>query len=164
MGASLEARWKMAGTNGRPMINLDKVNFSTFAARVVRSSSGCWEWQGTLRNGYGLISENGPAKSKRKQLKAHRYAYEAFRMPIPEGLTIDHLCRNRCCVNPFHLEPVTRGENLRRGPFFGANKTHCPRGHEYNEHNTYIDSKNGRRCRECARIRNQLVYWKKTHP
>lgn len=144
----------MEGAGGIGVIDLDKINFHTFAGNVNRTESGCWEWQGKLRNGYGLIGEKGPAKSKRKQVKAHRYSYEFFRSTIPEGLTIDHLCRNRKCVNPFHLQPVTRGENVLRGDTISArNKanTHCPHGHEYSQENTYIDPTGGRRCRICKK-------------
>lgn len=71
--------------------------------------TGCWEWDGTLSvEGYGVFRENY------RQIKAHRWTYEQFVGPIPDGLTIDHLCRNRRCVNPAHLEPVTAGENARR--------------------------------------------------
>lgn len=75
---------------------------------------GCWLWRGSLvQNGYGIFSyyRLGQKTSKR----AHRFAYEALVGPIPEGLTLDHLCRVRRCVNPAHLEPVTIGDNIRRG-------------------------------------------------
>lgn len=72
--------------------------------------SSCWLWQKTIaRHGYGIIMNKG------KRIYAHRLSYETHVGPIPEGLTIDHLCRVRSCVNPKHLEPVTRGENARRG-------------------------------------------------
>lgn len=84
---------------------------------------------------------------------AHRVAYELFVGPIPEGLTLDHLCRVRHCVNPLHLEPVTRGENTRRNdsaPSQNARKTHCIRGHALIPENLY-PRKYGRQCKLCVR-------------
>lgn len=110
----------------------------------------CWLWQGKLTDrGYGTIKVGG---KHGKNCRAHRVSYELFVGPIPAGLTIDHLCRNRSCVNPLHLEPVTQGENTRRSPYtlasIHASRTHCPHGHEYTEENTYLY--NGRRsCRPC---------------
>ena len=86
------------------------------------------------------------------QEMAHRWAYEDKVGPIPEGLDIDHLCRVRACVNPGHLEPVTRAENIRRA---AAAKNACPAGHAYTEDNTYIRPGTvHRRCRECAKERD----------
>ncbi|MFJ2662519.1 HNH endonuclease signature motif containing protein [Arthrobacter koreensis] len=89
--------------------------------------------------------------------RVHRVAYELFSGPIPNGLVLDHLCRNRGCFNPNHLEPVTRAVNNLRGVGFmaaHARKTHCPKGHPYDEKNTQI--KNGaRRCRACISIENR---------
>ena len=119
-----------------------------------RGPEECWPWMGTRnRNGYGQISFDG-----RGQM-VHRVAYELCVGPIPEGLTLDHLCRVRHCVNPAHLEPVTQQENLARTVgWFGANqrrKTHCPKGHPYDEENTYITRRGHRACRECKRQRDR---------
>lgn len=101
----------------------------------------CWPWQGTLKgNGYGELAIR-PAK-----LLAHRVAYVVNVGPIPAGLQIDHLCRNRLCVNPAHLEPVTSRENTIRGKAF---VTHCPHGHAYTPENTYRRRNGHRYCREC---------------
>jgi hypothetical protein len=78
---------------------------------------------------------------------AHRWAYEAFVGPIPEGLEIDHLCRNRACVNPAHLDPVTHQENMSRGK--AARMTHCHKGHPFDEANTRMEAYGSRRCKEC---------------
>ena len=128
--------------------------------------TGCWLWIGAgNENGYGLfgIPSDTRNASRRfwKLIKAHRYSYQLHKGEIPEGMDLDHLCRLRCCVNPNHLEAVTRKENLNRG--MGVLRygkiTHCPKGHEYTEDNTRIEvSKEGwrqRRCRQCHRIRNQ---------
>lgn len=97
-------------------------------SRRLITESGCWEWTGARSRGYGLLAVNY------RRWKAHRLSWELFRGPIPDDLTIDHLCRNKACFNPDHLEPVTQAENLRRGdtiPARNALKTHCPQGHPY---------------------------------
>lgn len=120
----------------------------------------CWLWTGTVDTpGYGRVQIN------RRKIGAHRVAYEALVGPIPEGLDLDHLCRNRLCVNPAHLEPVTRRENLLRGntvPAQRAARTHCPAGHEYTPENTYYSARNQRNCKECNRLSCRR-YYAKTH-
>lgn len=115
----------------------------------VALGDGCWKWLGFLNDsGYGMFK----AYSDRSMMLAHRYSYELHVGPIPEGLQLDHLCRNPACVNPGHLEPVTHEENVRRGNA-GHNmrsKTHCPQGHPYAGDNLYVYD--GRRhCRACGR-------------
>lgn len=127
------------------------------AVRIKRQSragaSGCWDWQGRLNNaGYGHMSVR--YDEGMKTVLAHRMSYEAFVGPIPDGLVIDHLCRNRTCVNPAHLEPVTSRENILRSPIAvaakNARKTHCPQGHPYDGANLYVlPSTGGRYCRAC---------------
>ena len=124
-----------------------------FWDKVEVVDSGCWEWRGGLAtNGYGRFNlGNG------KSAPAHRITYNLFKGDIPEGLEPDHLCRNRKCVNPDHIEAVTRRENIMRGLLPATNrnlqlsKTHCPQGHSYDEINTYIDSRGYRHCRMCNR-------------
>lgn len=111
--------------------------------------NGCWQWTGNTGRGYGRISANG------RPQQAHRVGYELLVGPIPEGLTLDHLCRNRGCVNPAHVEPVTHRENVLRGEGVAANRarqTHCKRGHPFNDENTCLCA--GKRyCRPCQRLR-----------
>jgi len=115
-------------------------------------TSPCWLWTGaTRRDGYGLI------RVKSIYRRAHRVAYEELIGPIPAEMTLDHLCRNRNCVNPDHLDVVTRGENTRRGVSHQALKTHCPQGHEYTSDNTYVSPSrpNARYCISCMRERQR---------
>lgn len=113
----------------------------------------CWLYLGSLTsNGYGKASVAG------RTALAHRAAYEALVGPIPPGLQLDHLCRNRACYNPAHLEPVTQRENLRRGRNSNAEKTHCPLGHEYSDENTYVCARGKRSCKTCNRARNRVRY------
>lgn len=109
----------------------------------------CWLWQGRLSTqGYGRFSGQNP-----KTLMAHCWAYVHFVGPIPDGRELDHLCRNRSCVNPAHLEPVSHRENMLRGKnaaATNASKTHCIRGHEFTTENTWFDPKRkARHCRKC---------------
>lgn len=136
--------------------------------------SGCWLWLKSLTpSGYGQVAIYG------RPVVAHRVSYELFREPIPFGLTLDHLCRTRCCINPLHLEPVSRGENVRRGDAGLArgmqlrSKTLCPRGHEYSGDNLLIKPRSGggesRNCRTCRRDlqrirRSQTLSIPEVHP
>lgn len=118
-----------------------------------RFDHDCWGWSGVRSpSGYSRFDEaSGPT------VQAHRYAYELLVGPIPDGYQLDHLCRNRWCVNPAHLEPVTQRENLRRGEGWSgvnAQKNACNYGHLFTPANTYTNYV-GRRCRECQRMRAQ---------
>lgn len=113
---------------------------------VPEPNSGCFIWIGWVKpHGYGLFG---------KRL-AHRVSYECAKGAIPEGLVIDHLCRNRCCVNPTHLEAVTQKVNTLRGvgpTAKNAVKTHCKHGHEFTPQNTIIRNGGERRCQRCKII------------
>ena len=114
--------------------------------RVSKDPSGCWVWAGKRSaRGYGMVRMGSRTRM------AHALFYEGLVGPIPEGLELDHLCRNRSCVNPAHLEPVTHRVNTQRGLAgkYQAAKTHCPQGHPYDEANTYRKPDGGRGCRAC---------------
>jgi hypothetical protein len=118
------------------------------------AAGGCWLWTGSKSTGYGLFAVGSTLDESRRKVRAHRWSYEALKGAIPAGLDLDHLCRVRACVNPDHLEPVTRGENARRGDAGAhlAAKTHCPQGHPYSGDNLYIRPSDGaRECRTCKR-------------
>lgn len=122
------------------------------AAKFGAAENGCWEWHGARdKYGYGQAWWNGG------RVKAHRLVYELLVADIADGLQIDHLCRNRCCVNPQHLEPVTRRVNIQRGESPAgqhSRATHCPQGHPYHGDNLYVrPSNNGRECRTCRRAK-----------
>lgn len=114
-----------------------------FWGRFIETPAGCWEWQGASNQyGYGRFGRG----------YVHREAYERAVGPIPDGLDIDHLCRNRGCGNPGHLEPVTHFENCRRGS--QAQQTHCVNGHEFAGDNLLIRFRRTgapyRQCRQCT--------------
>jgi hypothetical protein len=128
-----------------------RMQVPSFWDRVVPDGA-CLLWPTSSKGGYGTLSRGGTT------LLAHRVAYELLVGPIPEGLTLDHLCRNRACVNPDHLEPVTMRVNVLRGVGFAgknARKTHCLRGHVYDAENTRHYGPR-RRCRACERLRWDL--------
>lgn len=121
---------------------------------------GCWIWTKALdRHGYGkfVIARDGDWRNGRQTVRPHRLAYELFVGPIPDGMTIDHLCRRRACCNPDHLKPVVNRENIMRGigpPARNAQKLTCKYGHLLEGANVYIYTYFGREwrcCRECRR-------------
>lgn len=132
--------------------------FGDSIADKIDATGDCWQWTGRLSSeGYGsAFVEDG------KQRAAHRVIWETLVGPIENNLELDHLCRNRACVNPDHLEPVTHTENVRRGAGNqNARKTHCHRGHPFSGDNLRINRKGNRVCKACARINQRLHYHKK---
>lgn len=134
---------------------------SRFWEKAIFAPTGCWLWTGGRSGpGYGVFWWHG------KLRPAHRVAYEQLVGAIPDGLDIDHVrargCVHRHCVNPAHLEPVTRSENNRRADMdrFSV-RTHCKWGHPFDEANTYLHPR-GRQCRECVRRRKRELRERRT--
>ena len=132
-----------------------------FLPKIEYGQSGCWVWQGALAG-----KEYGYFWNGIKTVYAHRFAYEYFNQTeIPTDREIDHLCRNHSCVNPVHLELVTRSQNMLRGDIeamsYNKKKTQCPQGHPYSGSNTYIYPNGYRRCRICQR--EHQIQWKQHH-
>lgn len=128
---------------------------------TVAIGDDCWLFTGS-RAGRG--KEYGKLTSYGRTMQAHRAMYELLVGPIPEGLTIDHLCRVKLCVRPDHLEPVTMRENLLRADGLAgtnARKTHCPQGHPYSGENLFITATGGRACRICGRAGRAKYYFKR---
>ncbi len=139
---------------------MDAKTLERFWSKIeINQETECWEWIGAHQaRGYGMFNV-----SYIKTKRAHRIAYEHYIGPIPDGLEIDHLCRNHCCVNPEHLEPVTHLENTQRGiagevtTARQRSKTHCPYGHEYTMDNIYWED-GKRHCRSCQLTRSKKIW------
>ena len=128
-----------------------------FALIEPEPMSGCWLWIGVRdRLGYGRRRFRG------RLVMAHRVVWELEKSAVPPGMTLDHLCRNRSCVNPQHLQPVPHAVNVARGETgkYNRQKTACPLGHLYTMDNTRID-RGSRRCRTCDRASMRRSYWKR---
>ena len=134
---------------------MDQETLERYVSKIAfAEGSDCWYWKGYVgRSGYGFFRCN-------LSNYAHRVSYEWFVGSIPEGLQVDHLCRVRNCVNPDHLEAVTRKENILRGisaSALNAQKTNCKRNHPLTEENTYVRPNGARNCKVC-RLEKQRKY------
>lgn len=124
--------------------------------RRVDKTAECWLWTGTIKSRYGLYCAWDASRKVKINLPAHRAVWMALRGAIPEGMELDHLCKNPICVNPNHLEPVTRDENQRRSAnpsSVNGKKAICVRGHLLDGTNLYLQPNGYRQCRECRRLR-----------
>lgn len=145
----------MADMYGKYEEFLGEADVDRLLSKVRFDESGCWQWTAATHHGYGRFGVRAGLDFW-PVVPAHRASYVLLHGPIPCGLVLDHLCRNRGCVNPDHLEPVTHQINILRGngaPARHATKTHCIHGHPFDEANTYIKANGGRDCRTCNRER-----------
>ncbi len=133
-----------------------------FWNKVAKAENGCWNWTGFRdKDGYGRFRVGSQKAGTARSAFAHRFAYETLVGLIPEGLEPDHTCHNPACVNPDHLEAVTHKLNCQRGLAGIATgkqmkaKTHCPKGHPYDEQNTGYKKNGSRYCKTCAHIGNK---------
>lgn len=137
---------------GRPItVKNPRWNKLYTKTKVGETAEDCWTWEGAkTTNGYGVCVWYDNKKKKHEGMVAHRAMYIELVGEIPEGLTLDHLCRNILCVNPRHMEPVTQRVNIHRSPIqiaaINAQKTHCSRGHQ-----RWGKKVSGRYCLECHR-------------
>lgn len=123
-----------------------------FFEHVTEDAHGCWIFDCLTDAGYGQFQDDN------EHHVAHRWSYELLVGEIPPGLTLDHLCRVRACVNPWHLDPVPHRVNILRGEgpaAINARKTQCVEGHPFTGENTYLTPDGRRQCRTCIRRRSQ---------
>lgn len=131
---------------------------------LVNTQNACWLWTGAHHaEGYGVFNPSGPL------IGSHRWIYRQVYGPIPKGFEIDHLCKVTACVRPSHLEAVTPSENVKRSRSWhhfirSASKVKaCPKGHPYDDENTYLDKQNCRHCKTCNREQAKKYQTKKRH-
>lgn len=146
--------------SGQKLGSVRRPALDRFAEKIALTDSGCIEWIGALNSvGYGQFWLGRTTLDETGKTYAHRWSYEYHVGPIPDGLHIDHVCRNRACVNPEHLEPVSRRENILRGvspAALAARTDACPQGHPYAGDNLYVPpGTNHRCCRACRRVRSR---------
>jgi hypothetical protein len=165
----------MAASSGANRVNRVGTESERFWRKVKIAENGCWEWIGTVdsiredgNGGYGRFRLAGGRKAKLE--RAHRWSFIKYVGPIPDGFDLDHLCRNRKCVNPLHLEPKTRRDNALCGNGISAiniKKTKCPQGHPLSGDNIKTiklpSGAAGRRCKLCAQLA-YARYWASLSP
>lgn len=134
-----------------------RMSYTEILDKLVEKTESCWLWKGSQNSsGYG---QHGSHKRPGAETLAHRKLYAMNYGPIPKGLQIDHLCREKLCVNPEHLEAVPPKLNLMRAPnqvtTLNARKTHCIHGHKFDKLNTRIHKSGKRECIQCKKERKK---------
>lgn len=130
---------------------------------TIDEATGCWLFDGSGPSGYGQVEAQRTETGQRRTVLAHVLLWVIEHGPVPDGMELDHLCRRRRCCNPDHLEPVTSRVNTRRGVGLSAQRaamTHCVRGHEFNDVNSYTNAKGQRVCRVCRNLRKRGEAWR----
>lgn len=140
-------RLRRTGTTDRPSVE------ARFFSQVTENLDGCWIFDKTNAKGYAAFTVD------HRPVEGHRWNYQFLVGEVPAGLTLDHLCRVRSCVNPWHLEPVPHRVNILRGigpAAVNARRTKCVNGHPFTSENTYLTPDGRRQCRTCRRVRDRL--------
>lgn len=135
-------------------VSSPKTDYQSRFWTYVDKTETCWNWMGVTSKGYGYFMK------KQRLVSAHRESYIMLVGNIEDNLTIDHLCRNKACVNPEHMELVSMKENILRSnnpAAINARKTHCIRGHELKGRHLYIDKGGGRNCRTCNNMHHRVA-------
>lgn len=145
------------------VVNCRGTEEQRFWRKVRIAENGCWEWiAGKMKTGYGGFGLETLTPYEHRVVTAHSWVYKRYIGPMPPGTELDHLCRNRACVNPLHLEAVTHRVNALRGvspSALAARQTHCIYGHPLSPENTYINPRtHGRYCRTCKARRDREYY------
>ena len=155
--ARLDAQIELANKMGGNVADLRSLPERVLEKIHFEPNSGCWLFTGYWdRDGYGKVTPSRLSGLKRQPMSVHRIMYEHEIGEIPEGLTIDHKCRTRCCCNPDHMEPVPNVVNVMRGfslAALNARKTECKRGHHLSGENLFVNTKGERQCRICLNVR-----------
>ena len=136
--------------------NLSPKTISRFLSGFEMPGQDCWEWEGyRTRSGYGVFSHSSMSG---RDMNSHRYSFMFFRGIPPEGYHIHHICKNKACVNPDHLQSVSVKDHPDEPYSINRNKKFCKKGHPYDVENTYFDNRGSRNCKICHRNKSRKAY------